>query len=211
MTVLDPQTTNQENVYTAPLTAKLTTMGRQDEADDPRKLRPGEIDPNPECKPARPDPVRRARARTAGAPSRNRAARSRARLRRRLRAGRRRDTPTINSHGDVPESCQAPMYQLTRIYASMVPISRASTRSDVPEVCRGSSAALGASPPQPLAAAPSATRRSALAGGVGTPLGGGAGPLGPCVPLCAVPRRQAPRRSLPPSELASVGASLRRS
>ena len=26
-------------------------------ADDPRKLRPGEIDPNPETKPARPDPV----------------------------------------------------------------------------------------------------------------------------------------------------------
>ena len=28
-----------------------------DESDDPRKLRPGEIDPNPEVKPARPDPV----------------------------------------------------------------------------------------------------------------------------------------------------------
>mmetsp|Transcript_43226 Transcript_43226/g.102084 ORF Transcript_43226/g.102084 Transcript_43226/m.102084 type:complete len:787 (-) Transcript_43226:197-2557(-) len=28
-----------------------------DEGDDPRRLRPGEIDPNPECKPARPDPV----------------------------------------------------------------------------------------------------------------------------------------------------------
>ncbi|GAQ83036.1 cell division control protein [Klebsormidium nitens] len=28
-----------------------------DPADDPRKLRPGEIDPNPESKPARPDPV----------------------------------------------------------------------------------------------------------------------------------------------------------
>jgi pre-mRNA-splicing factor CDC5/CEF1 len=26
-------------------------------ADDPRRLRPGEIDPNPENKPARPDPV----------------------------------------------------------------------------------------------------------------------------------------------------------
>lgn len=25
-------------------------------ADDPRKLKPGEIDPNPETKPARPDP-----------------------------------------------------------------------------------------------------------------------------------------------------------
>ena len=28
-----------------------------DPADDPRRLRPGEIDPNPEGKPARPDPV----------------------------------------------------------------------------------------------------------------------------------------------------------
>lgn len=28
-----------------------------EEGDDPRKLRPGEIDPNPEVKPARPDPV----------------------------------------------------------------------------------------------------------------------------------------------------------
>ncbi len=28
-----------------------------EEVDDPRKLRPGEIDPNPETKPARPDPV----------------------------------------------------------------------------------------------------------------------------------------------------------
>lgn len=28
-----------------------------DPADDPRRLRPGEIDPNPEAKPARPDPV----------------------------------------------------------------------------------------------------------------------------------------------------------
>ena len=26
-------------------------------ADDPRKLKPGEIDPNPESKPARPDPI----------------------------------------------------------------------------------------------------------------------------------------------------------
>lgn len=30
---------------------------RYDPADDPRRLRPGEIDPNPESKPARPDPV----------------------------------------------------------------------------------------------------------------------------------------------------------
>lgn len=28
----------------------------EDAADDPRKLKPGEIDPNPETKPARPDP-----------------------------------------------------------------------------------------------------------------------------------------------------------
>lgn len=29
----------------------------EDEHDDPRKLKPGEIDPNPETKPARPDPI----------------------------------------------------------------------------------------------------------------------------------------------------------
>lgn len=28
----------------------------EDVTDDPRKLKPGEIDPNPETKPARPDP-----------------------------------------------------------------------------------------------------------------------------------------------------------
>lgn len=28
----------------------------EDLGDDPRKLKPGEIDPNPETKPARPDP-----------------------------------------------------------------------------------------------------------------------------------------------------------
>ena len=28
-----------------------------DALDDPRRLKPGEIDPNPESKPARPDPV----------------------------------------------------------------------------------------------------------------------------------------------------------
>merc|ERR1711981_813426 len=28
-----------------------------DPSEDPRRLRPGEIDPNPESKPARPDPV----------------------------------------------------------------------------------------------------------------------------------------------------------
>eukprot|EP00954_Amorphochlora_amoebiformis_P024417 1366165-Amorphochlora_amoeboformis.AAC.2 len=31
--------------------------GAIDDKDDPRRLRPGEIDPNPEAKPARPDPV----------------------------------------------------------------------------------------------------------------------------------------------------------
>ncbi|XP_001630383.2 cell division cycle 5-related protein [Nematostella vectensis] len=31
--------------------------GDKEEGDDPRKLRPGEIDPNPETKPARPDPI----------------------------------------------------------------------------------------------------------------------------------------------------------
>ena len=29
----------------------------EEAGDDPRKLRPGEIDPNPETKPARPDPI----------------------------------------------------------------------------------------------------------------------------------------------------------
>jgi pre-mRNA-splicing factor CDC5/CEF1 len=32
-------------------------QGREVEDNDPRKLRPGEIDPNPETKPARPDPI----------------------------------------------------------------------------------------------------------------------------------------------------------
>ena len=32
-------------------------MGGYDPLDDPRRLRPGEIDPNPESKPARPDPI----------------------------------------------------------------------------------------------------------------------------------------------------------
>ena len=31
--------------------------GAEEEQDDPRKLKPGEIDPNPETKPARPDPI----------------------------------------------------------------------------------------------------------------------------------------------------------
>ncbi|GLE06316.1 hypothetical protein PINS_up015563 [Pythium insidiosum] len=33
------------------------TDGAADGSDDPRRLRPGEIDPNPETKPARPDPI----------------------------------------------------------------------------------------------------------------------------------------------------------
>lgn len=33
------------------------TSGEPDVAEDPRKLKPGEIDPNPETKPARPDPI----------------------------------------------------------------------------------------------------------------------------------------------------------
>ncbi len=32
-------------------------QNRDESEDDPRKLKPGEIDPNPETKPARPDPV----------------------------------------------------------------------------------------------------------------------------------------------------------
>ncbi len=32
-------------------------QGRETDENDPRKLRPGEIDPNPETKPARPDPI----------------------------------------------------------------------------------------------------------------------------------------------------------
>ena len=36
--------------------AQKKSEGVEDEGIDPRKLRPGEIDPNPETKPARPDP-----------------------------------------------------------------------------------------------------------------------------------------------------------
>ena len=32
-------------------------QGKEDLEDDPRKLKPGEIDPCPENKPAKPDPV----------------------------------------------------------------------------------------------------------------------------------------------------------
>ena len=31
--------------------------GDEIQGEDPRRLRPGELDPNPEIKPARPDPV----------------------------------------------------------------------------------------------------------------------------------------------------------
>jgi hypothetical protein len=31
-------------------------QNRDESEDDPRKLKPGEIDPNPETKPAKPDP-----------------------------------------------------------------------------------------------------------------------------------------------------------
>ena len=37
--------------------AQRRREGLEDAADDPRALRPGEIDPNPENKPARPDPI----------------------------------------------------------------------------------------------------------------------------------------------------------
>lgn len=43
-----------------PFFASDRAQGRDDEdrsADDPRRLRAGEIDPNPETKPAKPDPV----------------------------------------------------------------------------------------------------------------------------------------------------------
>lgn len=32
-------------------------QNRDDSEGDPRKLKPGEIDPNPETKPAKPDPI----------------------------------------------------------------------------------------------------------------------------------------------------------
>lgn len=37
--------------------AQRKAEGEEDASEDPRKLKPGEIDPNPETKPARPDPV----------------------------------------------------------------------------------------------------------------------------------------------------------
>ncbi|CAF2260149.1 hypothetical protein HID58_031072 [Brassica napus] len=43
--------------YEKLLDAACTKDESYEAADDPRKLRPGEIDPNPESKPARPDPV----------------------------------------------------------------------------------------------------------------------------------------------------------
>lgn len=43
--------------YERLLDMALGKDGTYDPADDPRRLRPGEIDPNPEAKPARPDAV----------------------------------------------------------------------------------------------------------------------------------------------------------
>lgn len=42
-----------------PCLARDMAAGKEtyDPTDDPRRLRPGEIDPNPESKPARPDPI----------------------------------------------------------------------------------------------------------------------------------------------------------
>ena len=37
--------------------AQRRREGLDEASDDPRTLRPGEIDPNPENKPARPDPI----------------------------------------------------------------------------------------------------------------------------------------------------------
>lgn len=37
--------------------AQRRREGLDESVDDPRALRPGEIDPNPENKPARPDPI----------------------------------------------------------------------------------------------------------------------------------------------------------
>jgi pre-mRNA-splicing factor CDC5/CEF1 len=37
--------------------AQRRREGIDENTDDPRSLRPGEIDPNPENKPARPDPI----------------------------------------------------------------------------------------------------------------------------------------------------------
>ena len=37
--------------------SRTKAQQREGDEEDPRKLRPGEIDPNPEVKPARPDPV----------------------------------------------------------------------------------------------------------------------------------------------------------
>jgi len=44
--------------YNKLLEQATRALGDDDpDSDDPRKLRPGEVDPNPESKPARPDPV----------------------------------------------------------------------------------------------------------------------------------------------------------
>ncbi|KAL9234931.1 hypothetical protein vseg_009743 [Gypsophila vaccaria] len=43
--------------YEKLLDSAVNDVSAYEQGDDPRKLRPGEIDPNPESKPARPDPV----------------------------------------------------------------------------------------------------------------------------------------------------------
>lgn len=46
------------NAHNAFFRDKAAQRDNEEEtADDPRKLKPGEIDPNPETKPARPDPI----------------------------------------------------------------------------------------------------------------------------------------------------------
>lgn len=50
--------TNSSGVCFFPPRDKTAQRDNEEETtDDPRKLKPGEIDPNPETKPARPDPI----------------------------------------------------------------------------------------------------------------------------------------------------------
>lgn len=55
MAILCSQTLYQSYFYLCRDQAQKKEEG-EDIGDDPRKLKPGEIDPNPETKPARPDP-----------------------------------------------------------------------------------------------------------------------------------------------------------
>lgn len=48
---------DEEFVLYDPRDKAAQRENEDDVGDDPRKLKPGEIDPNPETKPARPDPV----------------------------------------------------------------------------------------------------------------------------------------------------------